>query len=138
VIEAAQIINFYVAPLPGSTFFSMPGTALSNAKNVVDSFIEEPASKGMSSGVARALVDHLTYYFDVAERPLRHPERRALVEQLSTVALANRFDLEHETRNASPAEPNRDTMEIIDAITAAEKRRAECIPPKKRSSVVAF
>ena len=132
VIEAAQIVNSYSSPLPGSTFFGMPGTALSNATALVDSFLEEPGAKGISRTAARSLVEHLAYYFEVAERPLAHPEQEELRNRLGVLALANRFELDQATRNLDTGEETTGAAPIANALIDAERRRSELrAKPKK-------
>jgi len=134
--EAAQIVHSYLNPLPGSTFFVTPGTAKSNATAIVESFLEEPGAGGMSASAARALLQHLEYYFSVAERPLRHPDQKALLKQLTTLGLVNRFELADVIDKAFPEEQLFDPMPTINALDAAEKRRSETTPTRRTKKSV--
>jgi hypothetical protein len=132
MLEAQRIVNSYAHALPGSTIFVIPGTACSNATALVDSVIKDLPTGAVSEKLKRGLVKHSADFFELAERPLARPDRKALLQQLYVVGLSNRFELLNEIDKAFPEEKVFDgLMPAINAWTAAQRRRSEQCEPKK-------
>ena len=129
ISEAAVVVNNYARPMVGSTLFVIPGTSQRMAELLVEMFVDEaPGVLGEES--QHKLVDLLSHYFKVAERPLREPENKPLLDKLSALGWLNRIDLENELSKSAPREQLTDREIVVAALTAAEKRRVETPNPK--------
>jgi hypothetical protein len=127
--KAAVVVNNYARPQPGSTLFVIPGTSQRLAELLVESFVEEaPGVLGAES--QHALVDLLSHYFKVAERPLRETANKHLLDKLIALGWLNRIDLTNELSKSVPREQLSDRELVVVALTAAENQRAETPNPK--------
>ena len=139
MFEAAQVINNYARPLPGSTLFVIPGTSQRMAELLVESFVEELSGQVFSEELQRKLEDHLSTYFKVAERALREIEHSTLLESLKSLGVLSRVDLTNEFGKLVPEEQLYDPIPraVTEAVTAAEERRntkpnPQPAPPQKK------
>ncbi|MGC2074835.1 MAG: hypothetical protein WA728_02150, partial [Xanthobacteraceae bacterium] len=104
MFEAAKVVNNHAKPMPGSTLFVVPGTSQRMAEELVESFVDELSNETFSEQLQRRLVDHLSFYFKVAERPLKEVENKALLDKLRTLGMLNRVDLANEAGKSFPEE----------------------------------
>ena len=132
IFEAAAVLNLYIDPCPGSTMFVMPGTSLSLAQWLVESFAEEIPKRSMSSNARQKLVLFLAHHFKIAERPLFTDRGRDLVPQLMRLGVANRREITRIITEQLPDRVASDIESSIAALTAAEEQRSK--PPQKKAS----
>ena len=125
MFEAARVIDNYARPMPGSTLFVIPGTSQQMAEVLVETFAEEVPGLTFGEELQRRLVDHLSFYFKVAERPLRELQNKTLLDRLGDLGLLNRFDLTDELGKSFPEEELYDPIPrtVIEALVAAEAQR---------------
>jgi hypothetical protein len=125
MFEVARVVNYYARPMPGSTFFVLPKTSRQTAEAIVESFAEETQGLVFGDEVRRKLVEHLSFYFEVAERPLREVQNKTLLDNLGKLGLLNRFDLANELGKSYPEEELYDPVPgtIIEALVTAETQR---------------
>jgi len=130
IFEAAAVINLYTDPCPGSTMFVMPGTSLSLAQSLVESFAEEIPKRSRTSDAHQKLVLFLAHHFRVAERPLFTDRGRELVPQLMRLGVANRREITRMITEQFPDQVASDIESSIAALTAAEEQRSK--PPEEK------
>ena len=136
MFEAAVVVNNYARPMPGSTLFMLPGTSQRMAEQLVESFVDDaPGVLGVES--QHKLVDLLSHYFKVAERPLREAANKPLLDSLIALGWLNRIDLENELSRHFPREGLSDRDLVTEALTRANEQRAarpnpQPSPPKRK------
>ncbi len=125
MFEAERVVNEYARPMLGSTLFVIPGTSQRMAELLIESFTEEAQGLVFGEELQRRLVGHLSYYFEVAERPLKEIQNKPLLDNLRKLGLLNRLDITNELRKSFPEEELYDPIPrtVIDARTAAETQR---------------
>lgn len=123
--EAAKVVNAYARPMPGSTLFIIPGTSQPMAEALVESFVDEIPRGAFGEQLQRRLIDHLSFYFQVAERPLKEIPNKPLLDNLNRLGQLNRFDLANELGKSFPEEELYDPLPraVIEALIAAEAQR---------------
>jgi myosin-crossreactive antigen len=125
MFEAERVVSEYARPFSGSTLFVIPGTSQRMAELLIESFTEEVQDLVFGEELQRRLVAHLSYYFELAERPLKEIQNKTLLDNLRTLGLLNRLDITNELRKSSSEEELYDPIpqRVIDARTAAETQR---------------
>jgi hypothetical protein len=125
MFEAERVVSEYARPMLGSTLFVIPGTSQRMAELLIESFTEEAQGLVFGEELQRRLVGHLSYYFEVAERPLKELKNKTLLDNLRKLGLLNRLDITNELRKSFPEEELYDPIPqmVIDARTAAETQR---------------
>jgi hypothetical protein len=125
MFEAERLVSEYARPMLGSTLFVIPGTSQRMAELLIESFTEEAQGLVFGEELQRRLVGHLSYYFEVAERPLKEIQNKPLLDNLRKLGLLNRLDITNELRKSFPEEELYDPVPqtVTDARTAAETQR---------------
>jgi hypothetical protein len=141
MFEAARVVNNYARPFPGSTLFVTPGTSQRMAELLVESFVEEIPGRVFSEELRNLLVGHLSFYFRLAERPLRDVQNKALLDNLNVVGQVNRFLVTTQLSESLPQEELYDPVPgvVMGALIAADTQRTakpnpKPAPPKRKQS----
>ena len=104
MFEAERVVSEYARPCLGSTLFVIPGTSQRMAELLIESFTEEAQDLVFGEELQRRLVSHLSYYFEVAERPLKEIQNKTLLDNLRILGLLNRLDITNQLRISFPEE----------------------------------
>jgi hypothetical protein len=136
---AARVVHRYTTPMPGSVVFVLPDSARAVAESLADEIIDEGIFGEVGRARRRHLVKFLTFYFGLAEAPLKAESSRELLAELNGLGLSHMIATNMLLNEAYPDDPPFDTEPVEDALAQAEARRAEVIaqsqnkaPRKKR------
>jgi hypothetical protein len=136
IFAATRTIERYARAFPGSVLFVLPGSAQAVAESLADEINDSQILGQIGRSRRRKFVKFLSFYFELAERPLKTEKGESILGILNTLGIEYTAQTAERINEALPNEkvydPTPNLMALIEAEAQREKVLAE--PRKKKAS----
>ena len=115
----------------------LPGSAQAVAESLADEINDAQILGPIGRSRRRKLVKFLSFYFELAERPLKTEKGEAILGSLNALAIANNLLTAARINEALPGEKLSDPVpSVLTLIAEPQLRRAEVLSeiPRKKAS----
>jgi hypothetical protein len=130
IFTATRIIELYARPFPGSVFFVLPGAAQGVAESLADELADTEILGKIGRSRRRKLVEFLSFYFELGERPLKTETGRGVLGTLNALGVAYTRQTAAQINQALPEENVSDPMPAVNSLIEAEAAREKMLAGK--------
>lgn len=130
MFTATRIIERYARPFPGSAFFVLPGTAQGVAESLADELADTEILGQIGRSRRRKLVEFLSFYFELGERPLKTEAGERILGTLNALGVAHTLQTTAQINQLFPEEKASDPTPALEALVEAETQREKMLAEK--------
>ena len=126
-----RTVERYARAFPGSVLFVLPGSAQAVAESLADEinhaqiYAQIPGQIGRSE--RRKLVEFLSFYFGLAERPLKTPKGQKILGTLNVLGIEHNAQTLANVKKALPQDNFADPAPTLDWLIEAETQREKIL-----------
>jgi len=136
IFAATRTIERYARAFPGSVLFVLPGSAQAVAESLADEINDAQILGPIGRSRRRRIVKFLSFYFGLAEQPLRTEKGEAILGTLNAIGITNNLLTAARINEALPGEKVSDPIPSALTLFGAEMHRQKVLSetPLKKAS----
>ena len=130
IFAAARTVERYARAFPGSVLFVLPGSAQAVAESLADEINDAQILGQIGRSRRRKLVKFLSFYFELAERPLKTEKGESILGTLNALGIDYNAQTAARINEALPNERVSDPIPGLVALVEAEDQREKVLLTK--------
>jgi hypothetical protein len=130
IFAAARTIERYARAFPGSVLFVLPGSAQAVAESFADEINDAQILGQIGRSRRRKFVKFLSFYFELAERPLKTEKGESILGTLNALGIDYNAQTAARINEALPNEKASDPIPNLMALFEAEAQREKVLLEK--------
>jgi hypothetical protein len=132
IFAATRTVERYARAFPGSVLFVLPGSAQAVAESLADEINDAQILGQIGRSRRRKFVKFLSFYFELAERPLKTKKGESILGTLNTLGIDYNAQTAARIDEALPNEKASDPTPNLMALAEAEAQREKVLAERRQ------